>query len=130
MGIIRKFLGPESKYDISLPYTYMAKLPVVEGDNEIFAHYFADTICGLVEYLDEQNIEPSEIELFSLYQKREVELDKKICIDENGNWLKIPQLCSVLENYYEETKDELYKGHVEKHDCSFEDRDMQGEGPY
>lgn len=30
MGIIRKFLGPESKYDISLPYTYMAKLVPIQ----------------------------------------------------------------------------------------------------
>ncbi len=130
MGIIRKVLGPKSKYDKSLPYTYMAKLPVVAGDDEIFEHYYADTICGLVEYLDEQKIEPSEIELFSLYQKREIKLDINICLDKNGTWLQVPQLCAVLENYYEETKDERYKGHVEKHDCSFEDRDTQGDGPY
>ncbi len=51
MGIIRKFLGPKSKYNKSLPYTYMAKVPIIEGDDELFSHYFADTICGLVEYL-------------------------------------------------------------------------------
>lgn len=31
MGIIQKFLGPTSKYNKSLPYTYLAKVPIIEG---------------------------------------------------------------------------------------------------
>ena len=56
MSIIEKIIGPRSKYDKSLPYTYMARVPVIEGDEELFSHYFADTICGLIEYLDKNQI--------------------------------------------------------------------------
>ena len=61
MNIIKKIIGPRSKYDRSLPYTYMARVPVIEGDDELFSHYFADTICGLVEYLDKNDIKPDEL---------------------------------------------------------------------
>jgi hypothetical protein len=49
VGIITKILGPLSKYDKSLPYTYMAKVIVIEDDDELANYYFADTICGIVE---------------------------------------------------------------------------------
>jgi len=29
MGMIRKIIGPKSKYDKSIPYTYMAKVPII-----------------------------------------------------------------------------------------------------
>ena len=54
--IKRKILGPRSKYDDTLPYTYMARVPAIEGDDELFSYYFADTICGLIEYLYENDI--------------------------------------------------------------------------
>jgi len=70
LGIIRKFLGPKSKYDRDLPYTYLAKVQIIEGDSELFSHYFADTLCGLVEYLEKKNISPKEAELYGLYRKK------------------------------------------------------------
>jgi len=73
LSVIRKVLGPLSKYDKSLPYTYMAKVPVIEGDEEMFSYYFADTICGLIEYLDQKNIAPAEVELYGLYLKQEIQ---------------------------------------------------------
>ena len=130
MGIIRKILGPKSKYDKSLPYTYMAASPIIEGDEELFSYYFADTICGLVEYLDKNDIMPEDVKIYSLYQEKEIELKKEICVDEDGKWLQAPHLCSALEDYYKSTGDELYKGHIEKHECSFEDRDKQGIGAH
>lgn len=130
MGVIRKFLGPKSKYDKSLPYTYLAKVPIIPGDDELFNHYFADTICGLVEYLDEKNVLPEEVKLYGLFQRKEIELDKQLCLDADNKWLKVPHICAVLEDYYERTKDERFKGHIEKHDCAFDDRDTQGEGPF
>lgn len=129
MNIIREILGPKSKYDKSLPYTYLAKVPIIEGDDELFSHYFADTICGLVEYLDERKIIPEEVELYGLYKKNEIKLDKTICTDSMGNWLLRPEICIALENHFEKTKDQLYKGHRELEECSFDDRERQGEGP-
>ena len=130
MSIIRKFLGPKSKYDKSLPYTYLAKAPIIEEDPELVSHYFADTICGLVEYLDKQKISPEEVELFGIYKKDEIKLDKKILLDDRGNWLLRPEICNALEIHFEKTKDELYKGHFELEECSFDDREREGEGPH
>ena len=33
--MVRKILGPKSKYEKSLPYTYMAKVPVIEGNEDL-----------------------------------------------------------------------------------------------
>jgi len=130
MGFVKRILGPKSKYDRSLPYTYMARIPMIEGDNELYAHYFADTICGLVEYLDEKKIYPSEVDLFGLYLKTEIPLDKSYCISKEGKWLTRPYICRSLEEHYKDTLEEQYKGHVEVGECSFDDRDRSGEGPF
>ncbi|NWF49748.1 MAG: hypothetical protein HXY49_04330 [Ignavibacteriaceae bacterium] len=125
MGIIRKILGPKSKYDRTIPYTYFAKVQVIQNDKDLFNQYFSDTICGLIEYLDEQNIHPDEVELFGCYLKKEIPIDKKYCLNEKGQWLKRPELCRSLENHYQQSLEEQYKGHVELGECSFEDRDRK-----
>ncbi len=122
MSVVRKILGPKSKYDKSLPYTYMAKVPVIEGDDDLAQYYFADTICGLVEYLDEYKITPEEVELYGCYQKKEIPLDIAPLLTEDGKWMQRPELCHKLEDYYNKTMDERYKGHEEHSDCSFDDR--------
>ena len=125
MGIIRKFLGPKSKYDRSLPYTYLAKEAIIEGDKDLFSYYYADTLCALVEYLEEREIMPHEVELFGLYKKEEIKLDKSRVTATNGDWLLRPNLCRALEEYFQNTKDEIYKGHKELEKCSFEDRERE-----
>ena len=57
MELTRKFVGAESKYDKSLPYTYEARVPIIEGE-DLYNYYFADTICGLFEYLEENGVSP------------------------------------------------------------------------
>ncbi|MFQ5584477.1 MAG: hypothetical protein ACE5GL_08600 [Calditrichia bacterium] len=130
MGVIRKILGPRSKYDRSLPYTYMARVPLLEGEKELYSHYFSDTICGLVEYLDKNNIEPDEVELFGVYLKKEIPLEKEYCLSAEGRWLRRPEICRSLEEHYKQTLEHRYKGHVEKEICDFDDRDRSGDGPY
>ena len=125
MGIVRKVLGPLSKYDKSLPYTYMAKVNVLEGDDELANYYFADTICGLVEHLDKNNIEPDEVELFGCYLKKEISLDNDPLLTDNGKWLQRPELCRKLESHYKKTMDDRYKGHEAHSDCSFDDRERE-----
>ena len=122
MGIVRKVLGPLSKYDKSLPYTYMAKITLLEGNDELANYYFADTICGLVEHLDKNNIEPDEVELFGCYLKKEIPLDNDPLLTEDGKWLQRPELCRKLESHYKKTMDDRYKGHEAHSDCSFDDR--------
>jgi hypothetical protein len=128
MGIIRKFLGPKSKYNKSLPYTYMAKAPIIEGEDELFSHYYVDTICSLVEYLAKNNVPVESVELYGIYLKNELKLDKSICTDSNGNWLKKPEICKAIQKHYEETGEEIYRGHSALEVCSFDDREVKGIG--
>lgn len=130
MGIIRKILGPKSKYDKSIPYTYVAVVPVIEGEKDLANHYFSDTICGLIEYLNENNIKPSETELFACYQEKEIPIDITHCTDKEGNWLARPDICHSLEAHYKKTMEEQYKGHIEIGECDYEDRNRKGIGPY
>ena len=87
MSIVRKVLGPLSKYDKSLPYTYMAKVAIIEGDDDLANYYFADTICGLVEHFVERQINPEEVQLFGCYLKKEISLDNDPLLTEEGKWL-------------------------------------------
>jgi len=65
-----------------------------------------------------------------IYLGKEIALDIKYCIAATGKWLQPPALCNSLENRYKQTLEEHYKGHVAKGECSFEDRDKNGSGPY
>jgi hypothetical protein len=130
MGVIRKFLGPKSKYDKSIPYTYMARVPVLEGEEDLYNFYFADTICGLIEYLDEQEMSPKEVEILGLYKGEEIPLAIEVCISEKGKWLSRPDICKSLEEQYKNTLEKKYKGHIVVGSCSYEDRDRKGSGPY
>jgi len=120
MGLIEKILGPKSKYDRSLPYTYEARIRVLEGSEE-YNSYFADTICGLVEYLDKNGIKPGEVQIVEIYEGRECLLDAGRFATPDGQWLFRPDLCRAFEDYY--------KGHIRPGSCSFEDRNGEGCGP-
>ena len=128
-SIIRKILGPKSKYDKSLPYTYEAKIDVLKwkGAEPIYNYYYSDTICGLVEYLDVNNLTPEGIEIFGIYLNKEIQLEKKYCLSEDGKWLKRPDICKSLEEHYKKTLEEQYKGHIVNGDCAFDDRGLPGQ---
>ena len=132
MGFMRKILGPLSKYDKTLPYTYTAKVDMLKGmgSEPVFDYYYSSTICGLIVFLDENNISPGEVQLIGIYQDKEIDLDKKHCVSKEGNWLKRPALCRSLEKHYKNTMEECYRGHIEEGECSFEDRDQKGSGPF
>ena len=131
MGIKDSILGPPSKRDRSLPYTYEARVDILAGEGAApeWDHYFSGTLCGLVEYLDEQGIAPGDVLLFGVYRKRQVPLDVDLLVDEDGRWLPRPGLCRALEDHYGHTRDECYRGHVEKGTCAFADRERRGAGP-
>lgn len=124
-------IKPRSKADRSLPYTYEGWVDILAGRGKepVFDHYFSDTLCGLVEVLDEQEIAPGHVQLYGLYRGEQTRLDTSLCTDDEGRWLKRPHLCHALEEHYEHTHEECYKGHVEKGHCMFEDRDREGIGP-
>ena len=51
MGIVIKVFGPLFKYDKSLPYTYMIKVTIVEGNNELANYYFAKSLKVITKKL-------------------------------------------------------------------------------
>ena len=123
-NILRKFLGPESKYDPTIPYTYLAKINIFYGSDiePLYVDCFADTLCGLVEYLNKYDIKADEVELFEVTREGETKVRKELCLDKNKKWLKRPEICHSLEGNY--------KGHIDEKRCSFRDRDRQGCGLY
>ena len=120
MSLLNKILGPESKYDKSLPYTYEARVPIVEG-GETYNSYFSDTICGLLEYLGENRIGPDGVKIFEIYQTQELLIDHSMCITPDNAWLSKPDICRAFKQHY--------KGHIQEGSCSFKDRDREGCGP-
>ncbi len=124
MGVVKKIIGPKSKYDKRLPYTYEAKIDMLHGysDKPVYDYYFADTICGLVEYLHENAIQPEDVTLYEVYRDGEFEVKKEFCLTPTGGWLKRPDICKSMKKHY--------RGHSNEKTCAFRDRDRQGSGPY
>ena len=124
-------ISPRSKRDASLPYTYEALVDILAGRGRepILDHYFSDTLCGLIECLAEQEIQPAHVELRGVFKGRQVTLDTGLCADAGGAWLRRPEICRVLEEHYAHTHEECYRGHVEQGTCAFDDRDRSGSGP-
>ena len=110
---VAHLLGPKSKYDKTLPYTYEARVSVLEWD-DAYNSYYSDTICGLIDFLREKNISPSQVSLYEIYQDRESTVETRLCIDGHDLWLARPNLCRSLRDHY--------KGHIDKGHCSFKDR--------
>lgn len=120
MSLRDKILGPKSKYDASLPYTYEARVQMfAEGDE--CKSWFSDTICGLIEHLHRNGIRPDAAKLLEIYQERESPIDATLFATPDGEWLFKPEICRAFEEHY--------KGHIHDADCSFSDRSRGAVGP-
>ncbi len=109
-----KVLGPRSKYDRALPYTYTARRPIFEGADE-YVWYVADTVCQLIRELSGLGVTAREVEIFEVYQKREAPIDRYFYSDDMGQWIRRPMLCaSFAERYPERPCNEVA--------CAFRDR--------
>lgn len=80
MSLLNKILGPKSKYDRSLPYTYEARIRIFEDGSE-HKTYLSDTICGLVEHLQRIGVAPAEAEILEIYRERETPIDARLLKD-------------------------------------------------
>ncbi len=131
MGIVETVMGPRSKRDKGLPYTYEAWVDILDGQGRepVYDHYFSSTICGLIEYLDDMGLQPADVRLYGVYRGRKTRLTMELFMAVDGSWLKRPKLCHVLEEHFEQTHDECYRGHVDRGTCAFDDRDREGAGP-
>lgn len=124
MGLLGKILGPKSKYDESLPYTYEARVRIFEEadeDGDEFKTYLSDTICGLVEHLQQAGIGPAEAELYEIYRKNETAIPASLLANADGQWLTKQELCRAFERHY--------PGHIREGSCDFEDRARGCLGP-
>jgi hypothetical protein len=131
MGIVETVLGPRSKRDWGLPYTYEAWVDILDGQGRepVYDYFFSSTICGLVLHLDDMELRPEDVRLYGVYRGRKTRLTRELLTTADGSWLMRPELCRKLEEYFKHTGDECYRGHVERGSCAFEDRDRSGLGP-
>ena len=120
MSLFSKIFGPESKYDRSLPYTYEARIAIIEGEED-YNSYFSDTICGLIEYLDQNGISPQGVRILEIYREKESAINPRLFATSEDKWLFKPEICRSFREHY--------KGHIEDGKCSFRDRDREGCGP-
>ena len=120
MGLRESLLGPKSKYDKSLPYTYEARIRIFEDGTE-HKSYISDTICGLIEHLHRNSITPEGTEIFEIYQGRETAIDARLYATDDGQWLFKPDICRAFEQHY--------AGHIQETSCSFKDRGRGCMGP-
>ncbi len=120
MGLLGKLLGPKSKYDKSLPYTYEARVRIFEDDDE-FKTYISDTICGLIEHLERSGIGPDDAEIYEICLESETSVPASLFTNADGQWLRKPEICRAFAQHY--------PGHIREDSCSFEDRERGCLGP-
>ena len=120
MNLIRKFIGPKSKYKDDIPYTYEARVNIIENEPE-YNSYIADTICALVEYLESNNLKPEDVKIYEIFKTEEKPLDVEFCISDEGSWLTRNELCKSFKQHY--------PGHIGECGCTFEDRERDVSGP-
>lgn len=121
MSILRSVLGPESKYDRRLPYTYEARV-VVRGVPGMTQSWIDDTLCGLLEKLADEDVSPSEATLHEVRPEGEVPILVEHCVGADGKWLRRPEACRVFE--------ERYAGHERTGRCGYRDRSREADGPF
>ena len=121
MSILRSLLGPKSKYDHRLPYTYEARLSVtgVEGLTE---SYVSDTLCALLERLADEKAEPAEVTILEVRPEGESPVLLEHCLGADGKWLRRPEACRSFEAHY--------AGHEKTGRCCYRDRSRAADGPY
>ena len=126
MNIIRTLVGPKSKYDHALPYTYEARIDLLDGmgDESTVEHFYADTLCGLVHYLDDNQIEPKDVQLVAVFEDEEILIDSEP-ITRDKKWLRRPHLCRALEKHYQNSQLKQYRGHEMHSVCEYTDRDKR-----
>ena len=86
----------------SYPYTYQAIVNIIDEDDSIQVSYFADTICGLVTFLNKRGEEPGRTKIFEIYQGEETLIPDHCYLGEDGRWLSRQQLCHPMTSRYGE----------------------------
>lgn len=121
MSILRRVLGPSSKYDHRLPYTYEARV-VVSGVAGMTENYVCDTLCGLLERLADEKVQPGEVTILEVRPEGEFPVLIEHCLAGDGSWLRRPEACRSFEAHY--------AGHEKSGRCCYRDRSREADGPF
>jgi hypothetical protein len=121
MSVLRHVLGPKSKYDHRLPYTYEAKV-LVTGVAGMSQSWVCDTLCGLLEKLADERAAPGEVTIREIRPEGEVPILVEHCLAADGTWLRRPAACRMFEA--------LYAGHEKSGRCCYRDRSRHADGPF
>lgn len=116
MTILNAILGPSSKYDDDIPYTYEARYRYIDGLDD-YNVYFADTVCGLIRFLRQMGYEPGTVELYEIYRDRETKITSSL-YSKDGSWLIGGELCLSFKK--------IYPHHISGNSCKFDDRSHAG----
>jgi hypothetical protein len=121
MSILRNIVGPASKYDHRLPYTYAARV-VVAGVPGMTENYVCDTLCGLLERLADEKVDRDEATIVEVRPEGEFPVLIEHCIGADGAWLRRPEACQSFEAHY--------AGHEKTGRCCYRDRSRAADGPF
>jgi hypothetical protein len=121
MGILEKVIGPASKFDRRLPYTYEARVAVT-GVPGMTDNYICDTLCGLLERLAADKADPRDVTILEIRPEGEFPVLVEHCLDHERNWLRRPEACRMFETYY--------AGHEKTGRCCYRDRSREADGPF
>ena len=121
MSLLNRILGPESKYDDSLPYTYEAKV-FIAGVEGMTQSYISDTLCGILERLEKEGVAPDEVAILEIRPEGEFPVLLEHCTGPDGKWLRRPEACRSFEEHY--------AGHEKTGRCCYRDRSREAEGPF
>ena len=119
MKWLKKILGPRSKYIEELPYTYEARMDILQGKGEEpeYNYFYADTVCGLIDYLEQEGISPEEVDIFEVFQEGDNKMKTELCITDKKEWLSRPRICKSLRG--------KYIGHIDPDHWADRDRDRR-----
>jgi hypothetical protein len=120
MSVLRHVLGPASKYDHRLPYTYEAR--VATGVPGMTETYICDTLCGLLERLADEAVTKDEVTIREVRPEGEIPIEVEHCLSAEGRWLRRPEACRMFEA--------RYAGHERTGRCCYRDRDRRADGPF
>ncbi len=112
MKIVEKIFSANKNN--TYPYTYQAVINILGEDDSIKMSYFADTICGLVEFLKKRQEDPGLTEIFEIYQGKQTTIPSQCYLGGDGHWFSRQELCHPMSSRYGEPGSEG--------SCPFRDR--------
>ncbi|MBV1959271.1 MAG: hypothetical protein KUG53_00930 [Pseudomonadales bacterium] len=115
MGLLERVFG--SKYNKRLPYTFEARINVLEDDTSLQKYVYADSFCALTNGLKKRRQDPEQVEIYEIFQGREGKIPKHCYLSEEGCWEPRMKLCDSLCSRYRDPS--------VVPECEFSDRDRE-----